>query len=30
MFASAIRIRIAPGSGSGTGYSRISKGFPVP
>src|SRR6266478_7222591 len=29
-FASAILISIAPGSGSGTGYSRISKGLPVP
>ena len=23
-------MRIAPGSGSGTGYSRISNGFPAP
>src|SRR6266566_1413901 len=29
-FASAILTSIAPGSGSGTGYSRISKGRPVP
>src|SRR6266481_4236210 len=29
-FASAILMSIAPGSGSGTGYSRISKGLPVP
>src|SRR6266540_2953242 len=29
-FASAILTSIAPGSGSGTGYSRISKGLPVP
>src|SRR5712691_6782150 len=28
--ARAILISIAPGSGSGTGYSRISNGLPVP
>src|SRR5262245_34743999 len=28
--ASAILISAAPGSGSGTGYSRISNGLPVP
>src|SRR5213594_2268699 len=28
--ARAILMSIAPGSGSGTGYSRISKGLPVP
>src|SRR5262245_58482815 len=28
--ARAILIRAAPGSGSGTGYSRISNGLPVP
>src|SRR5215510_8266767 len=29
-FASAILMSMAPGSGSGTGYSRISNGVPVP
>src|SRR2546426_11266160 len=29
-FARAILMRAAPGSGCGTGYSRISKGLPVP